>query len=59
MMKLWLTPLCFLGILLFYFVVGVLGLSLYRAVFWIGAAVLTLLGAYCTKHLPDPEENAC
>ncbi|MCD8510221.1 MAG: hypothetical protein LRY73_10350 [Bacillus sp. (in: Bacteria)] len=56
-MKAWLTPLFFLLIPVFYVFVGLIGLSLYGVVFWTGATILTLLGAYCTKFLPPLEES--
>ncbi|MBU9720822.1 MULTISPECIES: hypothetical protein [Bacillaceae] len=57
-MKAWLTPICFLMIPVFYVMIGLIGLSLYGVVFWTGATVLTILGAYFTKFLPGDVETA-
>ncbi|SDZ17497.1 hypothetical protein SAMN05421736_10774 [Evansella caseinilytica] len=56
-MKLWMTPICFLAIPVLYLIVGFLGFPQNGIIFWTGTAVLTLLGAYFTKHLPEVEES--
>ncbi|MBU9713144.1 hypothetical protein [Evansella tamaricis] len=55
-MKPWLTPICFMLIPVYYVLIGLVGLSLYGLVFWTGALVLTILGAYFTKYLPQVED---
>ncbi|UCZ54190.1 hypothetical protein LGQ02_05365 [Bacillus shivajii] len=55
MMKAFLTPICFLLIPIFYVIVGLLGFSQYGVIFWSGATILSLLGAYFTRFYTPAE----
>ncbi|ADU29654.1 hypothetical protein [Evansella cellulosilytica] len=59
-MKVWLTPICFLLIPVFYVWIRIVDFHL--ASFFIITTLLTVLGAYFTKHLPphvddDPQHS--